>query len=366
MTYITKLNSFDEVAAHYAKTPVLKSKEHPVEQDIRPIGKRSRKWERIIKISKNCYVFSCGGAVDPVFNWGWSDKRPEFPITPKEIATLSPIVWRKHRDGSETITIRNGQGDWQHNSIYSFLSRALPVGLWFRINRQGRQAIYNRSEGKEYYLPKTKTVPRHIYESRRERAQRHESYKAQFAACMRDFDNLSLTFKRTKEGRFELVGEAPKEMVKRVRVEKDAKQLVKAEIAELYDWVAAMLPLMRSQLNYELRTSVSSQLDELAKTHKFDGYARSWGSLLGNCEPKLIRAILQDSQHPMRYALGIAAMFEVNDAVTPLERLRNNGRDYSDMSDEDFAKLLRTRTRATYTRWINRVAGFAKVIKEEK
>ena len=112
MTYINRLDSFDEVKAWYEKTPVLKSKQHSVEQDIRPIGKRSRKWERIIRVDPNTYVLSCGGNYDPVFYWGWSDNEAEYPLTTEETAKLAPIVWRKHKDGTETVTVRNGQGEW--------------------------------------------------------------------------------------------------------------------------------------------------------------------------------------------------------------------------------------------------------------
>jgi hypothetical protein len=364
MTYIIRLNSFDEVAAWYEKTPVLKSTRHPKEQDIRPIGERRRKWERIIKVNPNTYALSCGGHYDPVFNWGYSDKLKDYPLQPQDIARLAPIVWRKHKDGTETVTVRNGQGEWQHNATYSFLSRALPLELFFRINRQGRQAIYNRSEGKEYYLPKTKTVPRHVYEVYKERAAKQNYYKRWLDTCQPRFDNLSLTFKRTPEGKFELVGEAPKEMVKRTRVLKDEKSKIKSAINELYDWVVVMYPLMRSQLLWDFRDSVATRLEEIAKEHEINGFRPSWNTPFKYCEPELVRAIVTQPDHPMRYEFGIAAMFEINDAVAAVQQDRNYK--YNNMSDEDFEKLQRSRMRAAYTRWINKVAGFAKTVKEEK
>lgn len=367
MTYIHKLNSFDEVKAWYEKTPVLKSAQHPVEQDIRPIGNRRRKWERIIKVTENCYVLSCGGHADPVFCWGWSsDKQKDFPITPKEIATLSPIVWQKHKDGTETITIRNGHGPWQHNSVYSFLARALPIGLWFRINRQGRQAIYNRSEGKEYYLPKTKTVPRYRYEHLKSEAAKGGWAKKYLSNAMVDFDNMSLTFKRIANDKFELVGPAPKEFIKRQRIDTTSKAKLKDSIGAFYEWVMTMYPLMRGQFNWQFREEVRKEADSIAETNKIKGYVKRWSGLFGECEPDLIKAIVSDDQHPLRYSFGVAAMFVIDDIVENMDRNRRNGWDHAGLSDEDFAKLLRTRTRATYTRWINRVAGFAKVIKEEK
>lgn len=367
MTYINKLDSFDEVAAKYASTVPVVSKRHTKEEDIRPIGARRRKWERIIRVSPNCYVLSCGGNYDPVFHWGWADKIKDFPMTAKETARLAPIVWRKHKDGTETITIRNGQGDWQHNNVYSFLSRALPRELWFRINRQGRQAIYNRAEGKDYYLPKTKTVPRHVYEHLKDRAkQGSDWYKKHLRACMVDFDNMSLTFKRTKEGKFELVGEAPKEFVKKVRVLKDEKAKYKVAIDTVYDWAMTMYPLMRTQLNWNLRNETGKRLEDIAKEHSIKDWVPSWNALFVRANPNLIRKILTDEQHPMRYEFGIAAMFEIHDVVEPMDRHRQNGWTHADLSDEDYEKLRRSKTRAAYVKWINKMAGFAKTIKEEK
>lgn len=364
MTYINKLDSFDKVKAWYEKTPVLKSKRHSAAEDIRPIGARRCKWERIIRVSPNCYVLSCGGNYDPVFNWGWSEKLKEFPLRPQDVERLAPIVWRKHKDGTETVTIRNGQGDWSHNSIYSFLARALPRELWFRINRQGRQAIYNRSEGKEYYLPKTKTVPRHVYEQRKDQAKQGWRGAEHFKGCQLHFDNMSLTFKRTAEGKFELVGEAPKEFVKKVRVLKDQKVKYRAAIDAIYGWAMTLYPLMRTQLNWNFRHEISRRLQETAKEHGVKNWVLGWNALFSNAEPSLIRDILTDEQHPMRYEFGIAAMFEIHNAVETTERGRNW--EYKDMSDEDFEKLRRSKARAAYNKWINNMAGFAKTIKEEK
>lgn len=347
--YITKLNSFDEVAKCYEKTPVLKSKLHPVEHDVRPIGDRSRKWERIIRVDTNTYALSCGGQTDPVFNWGWREKATKFPLTAKEIAYLHPIVWCKHKDGTETITIRNGRGEHQHNNIYSFLHRALPRDLWFRANRQGRHAIYNRSEGEEYYLPKTRTVPRYVYEYYKENAENSSWAREHMKACQLEPDNLGLTFKRNPDGRFELVGTAPKEMVKRIRVAVSEKAKFKSHINELYEWVSTMYPLLKGQLGWDLRRQMDERLKELANEHNISGYKYSWRKLFESCELELVRSILSDPHHPMRYEFGVAAMFEIDGAVS--------GR------DEDEVRKV---ARAAYTKWINNIAGFSSVIKEAK
>ena len=88
--------------------------------------------------------------------------------------------------------------------------------------------------------------------------------------------------------------------------------------------------------------------------------------MFSNAEPSLIRDILTDEQHPMCYEFGIAAMFEIHDVVEPMDRHRQNGWTHADLSDEDYEKLRRSKTRAAYVKWINKMAGFAKTIKEEK
>jgi hypothetical protein len=357
MTYIHSLSSFDEVAAWYAKTPVLKSKHHTAEQDIRPIGKRSRKWERIIKVNDHCYALSCGGYADPVFNWGKRRKRIAHPLTPKDIALCAPIVWRKHKDGTETITVRNGPGEWQHNQTYSFISRALPRELWFRQTREGKQYIYNRAAGQTLHLPKTRTVPRHILEYHKIQTKHNKSSwytKRYLKAFQTGDDGLSVTFKRGSDGKFTLVGEPHKVMVDRTRVNKDEKREFKPHIEALYDWTRTMYPMMRDQMNWSFRMEMNKQLNQLAEEHGVEGYSKSHSTLFLHAEKALVRAILKDPEHVMRYGLGVAAMLDMHDA----ERSYNG--------DKDDVKALGKHIRACFNGWINATAGFATKVKMEK
>lgn len=362
--YITRLNTFDEVAGWYEKTKPLVSKLHSREQDIRPIGNRNRKWERIIKISKNCYAFSHGGYHDPVFCWGYRDEQKKFPVTTKELEQLAPIVWRKHRDGSETVTIRNGAGEWSHQSRYSFLDRALPYGAAFRAgNRDGKQ--YIRCASGDIYLPKTKTVPRYLYEYYKER--KSAAWAAQrLRESMVHDDNLSVTFKRDGD-RFYLVGEPPKEYVNRTRVNLDDKAAMKPHIEQLWSWATTMYPLMKDNLDWSFRTEVTRQLDELAKAHKIAGYRSHYARPFGSCTPALLREIIADPEHVLRYGLGVAAITELDDASGRFARRERNARwPYDPAMDDDYYKRQRSYIRAAFNDWVNKAAGFTKVIKEEK
>jgi hypothetical protein len=220
--------------------------------------------------------------------------------------------------------------------------------LAFSINRQGRQAIYNRADGKEYYLPKTRTVPRHYYESHRARAL-NKPQSSWEGRRLKQFcvtpDNLELTFKRVGDGKFELVGKAPTEMIERKRVDLMGKKAFKPYTNELYTWVTTMYPLMRDQLSWQLRNDVEQQAADVAKEHGIKDYKRSYNSPLQNCEGELMRKIILNKEHVLRYPLGVAAMFAFHEGY--MEGDTKEGR-------------------AAYTRWVNKALGFNMIVKEEK
>lgn len=362
--HITRLNTFDEVAGRYGKTKPLVSKQHSLQDDVRPIGERRRKWERIVKLDDNTYGMSCGGTGDPIFNWGYSEELKKFPLTREEIARFLPIVWRKHEDGSETVTIRNGFGDWSHNSIYSFLNRALPYGAAFRAgNRDGKQYILCASG--DIYLPKTKSVPRHIYEYYKER--KSAAWAAQRIKDMTPHDDsLSITLKRV-DNKFYLVGEPPKEYVNRTRVDRNNKAAMKPHIEQLWSWAVTMHPLMKGNLGWNFRAELSKQLNELAKANSIKGYDINYNYPLQSCTPALLREIIADPEHVLRYGLGVAAIIELDDASDRFARGERNARwPHDPAMDDDYYKRQRKYVRAAFNNWVNRVAGFTSLIKEEK
>ena len=329
---------------------------------MRPIGNRNRKWERVVRVDANTYALTNGGPADPVFTWGGSDQkfRDQYPITAAEVARLSPIVWRKHKDGTETITIRNGAGPWQHNHTYSFLARALPRELWFRQTRIGKQFIYNRSQGQTVHLPKTSSAPRHVieyYKDQKKTAKNQHWVNRYIKAYTPGDDGLSVTFKREANGHFTLVGEAPKVMVDRTRMNKELKASFKADIAGLLESATAFYPMMRTQLTWAFQNETNRELADIAKEHKINGYNHSYGRLFAYSEPELMRAILKDPEHPMRHGLNIAAIYEINNAMSGL-------RNYED--DEDMNDARNKSVRAHFNRWISRLGGFTVTTREEK
>lgn len=362
MSYITSINCFADAEARYNNTKPLVSKHHTLEQDVRPVGNRNRKWERVVRVDANTYALTNGGPADPVFTWGGSDQkfRDQYPITAAETARLSPIVWRKHKDGTETVTIRNGAGPWQHNQTYSFIGRALPRELWFRQTRIGKQFIYNRSQGQTVHLPKATSAPRHVieyYKDQKKTAKNQHWVNRYIKAYTPGEDGLSVTFKREANGTFTLVGEPHKVMVDRTRMNKELKASFKADIAGLLESATAFYPMMRTQLTWSLQNDTNKELADIAKEHKIKGYNPSYGRLFAYSESELVRAILKDPEHPMRHGLNIAAIYEINNAMSGL-------RNYED--DEDMNDARNKAVRAHFNRWISKLGGFTVTTREEK
>ena len=360
--YITSLSTFEQVEAWYTNTKPIKSKLHTLEQDVRPIGKRGRKYERIIKISDNCYALSNGGNHDPVFCWGRNEDLKTWPLTPNGIKNSAPIVWQRHKDGSETLTIRNAWGDWMAPERYSFLKRALPHGLDFIVGSNGDHFV--RTRGREYYAPRTRTVPTHVYERLKEEAANikvgpHPSKRLAMATPKQD--GLALTFKRDGT-RWAYVGEPHVQTVTRKHVDRDSKKQHRAQIAKLWEWCMAMYPMMRAQMTWEIRATMHKEIAEWCKENKSKEQPRhgNYNNLFlspGGAMHNLTRSILNDEDHPLRYHLGVAAMLAISSALHPSSWGTNRP------SEEEQTAAARV----AYNKWVNDMFGFnkaTKVIKE--
>ena len=120
MNYMThNLNTFDNVVATYESiTPIRCTKNNDnVDgfKDRRPLGMRRYWWERIVKISDNCYLLSDGS---------WARDDAEFHMQ------TAPIVWERKEDG-DYLTVRSHMRGYISVSRYWFLSRNLPNGMDF-------------------------------------------------------------------------------------------------------------------------------------------------------------------------------------------------------------------------------------------
>ena len=303
LTY-SSFESFDEVVAHYENTkPMVGSTNKG--KDIRPIGDRKRKYERIVKISDNCYALSDGYHFgDAVFTWSlYFASTAEFKPTISDMEKYAPIVWRKKRDGTEQVTIRNGYGNYAHNARYAFLYRHTPKGLRFIVDN-GKQYVaktmgtYSPSD-ERHYLAKTRTAPRAIYDHIKDQ-QKTNWYQenAKKWVTLRD-DNSALVFHKAKS---ESVFAGPNwvhvegtgcTLPKGPRVNKEAKAKLKDSIKKYFEWGMTISPLLLLQDGEYLH-----QQDQILTEAYGMGRWRQ-------TTPKIGREIVRDEQHPARLALWV-------------------------------------------------------------
>lgn len=279
----TTFGDFAEVASWYERIKPLRGK-HNAGKDIRPIGDRKRKHERIVKIDDNCYALSDG--------YHFGDKEfgcycygATYTPTIKDMERYAPIVWRKHKDGTETVTLRNGTGQNYHTTRYAFLYRHTPVRMWFR-NRSGRHFI--EVGGQDYFLAKGTTVPRAVAKELKTR------YRGRSDLRGAEEDNASLVFRRAEDD-WVLVshnGVAP--TPPRKRVDKETKKQLKPYIDAFRDWVLTMAPLMPGSRDWEYRRRMHSEWTEWCVVNGYEG------RIAPDVEVKINRQIVKQEDHPMR------------------------------------------------------------------
>jgi hypothetical protein len=296
-------NTFDEVVTAYNNTKVLVSSSHPVEQDIRPINKRSKKWERIIKYDENTYALTDGSYESSL----WSNGHNKDPAYSK---AMSPILWERKKSG-DFITIRNGTVGSAHISRYKFLDMYMPRGMSLSIH-QGKQTVFMRG-GMGYQLPKT------TY-----------SWDYSNSKPSRPDDGMKLCFKVLGEGEYERVGEPLKTTIN--RVDKDAKKIHKAVTKEFFDWMCAIVPMLDHSWN--ATSTYTDQMKQWADDNNI--YRKYWGIDLNELPVDKALEIMSSEDHEMRIPLAV---------------LFNNNMDIQKATDEAGAKRVKT----AYNRNLNKL-----------
>ena len=327
------LMSFDKVAATYDAIKPLRGKLS--DANVRPLGDRARKWERIKKINNNCYVLTDGYHTgDDVFkSWGYNHKTGK--PTEAEMINLAPIVWRRHKDGTTTIKVRNGTGQGAHNGRYSFLDRHLPNGMRFII-RNGKHFISlgHGTTYKEYYLAKSKTLAAWALPDDAQRNQWTKDFTS------RD-DGVALTF-RVDDDKISFVdGGKGLPVPPKVRVDKKAKAKMKDAIAEFREWAFIMYPL----LPVKDREYADRMRTEVRETLNVGGW--SW-DMLNMFDTDVAKHIIRDPEHTLRVHFMYALMGQTD------YHLR-----HTFDSDAEHEKAVK----AQFNRKINKTCGFTKQVR---
>jgi len=201
------MNTFQDVRDRYNSIRPVLSNLHSEEQDIRPLDKRSRKWERIQKVSNKCYALVGGYVDDGVSYWAWSD-RGDVPIP--DITTVAPIVWRPNQ-----ITIRNGPSG--RISWHRFLREYLPYEFTFTVEQSGEHYISVLGDDARYYLPPNNNVYR----------------------------TKKLVFKWV-DSKWQVHGKTYEPAKFRYRIDKVAKAKYADAISDVREWVRLMEPVLGS------------------------------------------------------------------------------------------------------------------------
>tara|TARA_R100000479_G_scaffold153852_2_gene89797 strand:+ start:71 stop:1174 length:1104 start_codon:yes stop_codon:yes gene_type:complete len=362
----TFFKSFEQVEAHYNSIKPIRGR-GDMFGPIVPIGDRRRKFERIIKLSRNCYVLDDGWHMgSPNYYW---DKNEKTYLQDRHMEYYAPVVWKRHKDGRVSVRIMNGTGPSHSafNSRYSFLSRHLPEGMWLRI-LNGKQYVVNEShttttvEGPKYYLAKGKTIPDFWKHTRDEDGhwRRIYTYKK---------DNAALVFWLNKHVsqsanpdiefiKWEWDGKSGKSETKRfTKVNKEAKQAYKQHIKDFFDWgmtMVSMLPLGDREYESKINQEIHKYLQRRAGERDIHGVLGAYNSSAYD-DPKLFKEVLKNEQHEMRLH------YWVNFALQCYEGWWNDKTFY--IQNIDSQETL-TKVQRQYNNWINTQAGF--VTKGEK
>jgi len=327
--YCTNYTSFASVVAHYESIKPVREKKHGTSRDIRPIGDRTRKHERIVKLSRNCYALSDGyHRGDPTFtHWFGMGGKMEY---------YAPIVWRKHRDGVESVRIMNmtGPDNGCEPSRYDFINRHTPRGLHFM---QGNARQYISKSGlyeDKIFLAKGKTVTADEQKYYNE----HAAHQYRNKWAQRKDDNAALVFTRDG-GNWIHNPTTGKEIPKGPQVNKELKAKYRDALRKFFEWGMTMSPLLPLDQQY-----IMGRMDELRKHfYPTTGY-QPWN-------PDWSRAILVDEDHPMRLHLWVQFASEATDGYG-----WNPSYAVKDVQTKDDLR----RVRARFNSFFNVNAGFMK------
>jgi len=259
---------FDTVKRTYESIKPVISKDCSKEDDIRPIGQRRYKWERIQKVDDNTYVLIDG-------YWGGHGRDRE-----NVTVAMAPITVQRREDG-DYIRVRNGTVGSVWTSRYKFLMRHLPRGMQFIGKfKEGSHTIYLPQTDKAYPLPKS-------------------TFKYDYKTCVIEHDgNEALWFKQTDINVFERAGHEL--VVTTSRLDKDLKKQLKPSIKEFFDWMCIMAPMLQTDWQ-----ATETYLKEL----KFNGWRVT--PCLGS---QLIQDIVTNPEHENRVALAavLSTEFSIN------------------------------------------------------
>ena len=360
LTY-TAFNTFEDVVKHYEDVKPIRERENGTSRNVRPIGDRARKWETIQKISRNCYAISCGYERGNELFPYWGNMEYDEDLGRHVLVShgakledYAPIVWRKRKDGTVTVTINNMTGTGYSISHYSMLERHTPKGMAFVHNGDGKQYIrllnsgtdpdyrysFRGKKSDDFYLAKNKTVPRGEWVKHKDSDVHWHKWKRPTD------DNSALTFIQTSVGVWRHDGISGRSLPKGPKVNKNLKAKFKPMLDKFFEWGMTMTPLLPLEMEYnrEKIGEMQRYFCDRENLHHYSAWQSGWA-----------REILKDENHPMR--LNYWIMFAENTSEGwylnksyPIKEIKTK---------EEFSRI-----RARYNSYMNNNAGF--MVKSER
>ena len=273
MWMYTDLNSFDGIEKIYNSIEPLRGARKA--WDIRPLGKRSKWWERIIKVDANTYALADGW-------WASQHGRPDLDEEDKEFALFhvkygAPIVWQRREDG-DYIQIRSNFNDSGSYSRYKFLDQYLPQSLNHGYDQSGLHWIsYN---GTRHLLPKGRMRHDHDHKSKKWNTVEHVDKYLEFKQSgVKQFDLSHGDYKKSSP-----------------IVDKEVAKHYKQAIRDLWDYARVVLPVYGYTLFDQQR-------------EKFEVLGNRWE---WNKDQKMIRDILDHPEENAEKRLALCVVLAVD------------------------------------------------------
>lgn len=277
-----RFDTFAEVKKWYEDTKPIVSKNHTLMDDIRPLGERRYKWERIVKINDNKFVIVDGSWSPLTYNTQTASERD---FNNEVIEKMGAIMWEKRPDG-EYIHIRGNANTSYSIGRYKVLDMNLPWSLRHNADtRQGKHWIVDSSANttpyKQYTLPKMKC---------RVEWQQH---------VFTTYEDNSLVFKRIEDehGRtiaWERMGEVT---ITGTRLDLDRKKQLKPALNAFYQWLTTMQPLIPT--DWESNRDFGQLMAEGLGIPSF------WsGRNADQITPEFAESVITDEESPYRLAFA--------------------------------------------------------------
>jgi len=299
------LSTFKQVEDKYNSVKPLVSKHHKREDDIRPLGDRRRKWERIERVDSNKYVLHDAVMYSGINPYGVSNSYWWAYIN------RPPITWER-KDGKEFVTVRPNVQVSHDTSRYQFLRAYLPSGLYFdNHTKHGRHMINNVFIARPKYG--------------------------------RDKTDYHLTFERN-DLRWKCITKPWAET--RSVVDKGKKAELRADLEQFYEWICSVGLLL--DVEYENLKHLQNEAQDYIDVNGLNPNAVI--NIRSDFPIPIALQILKDYNHPLRIHLATNFLVRMDNHRSWAEPNTSLIKSIETVEDQ-------RNFRAKYNSWVNKAFG---------